>query len=53
MHRDFLSGARGMGWFDFFAIDFDVAFLNEPLDGPARDRWKLRAQESIQPFPGQ
>jgi hypothetical protein len=39
--------------FDRLAIDADVAFRQQPLNGPARELRPFAAQENIQPLPRQ
>lgn len=50
MNLNLFARARGMSRLDRVTIHTDMAFLDEPLDCTARNRWKLRPQECIQPF---
>jgi hypothetical protein len=48
-----LADAGSMRWLDAFAIDRDVALIDETLNGAARDGGKLGAQKRVEPLVGQ
>ena len=49
MDFNFFACARMMRGFDDFAVDADVAFLDEPLQRAARGGGKFFAQEFVEP----
>jgi hypothetical protein len=53
MNIDLLAGTGGMRGLDDAAIDPDVTFFDQPLDGPAGDGGKFMAQEGVEPLGGE
>src|SRR5262249_3077753 len=50
MNGNLLSGPGGVGRLDFLAIDCDVPFLNQPLNGSPRDCLKNGTQIDVDPL---